>query len=53
MEANEADYTETTCDGGDGALGHPRIYLKVGKEKETVCPYCSRRYLLADNDDQD
>ena len=34
------------CDGG-GPLGHPKVYLKIGDEGEIVCPYCSRRYILA------
>ena len=33
------------CDGGDGALGHPRVFLRIeGHEK--MCPYCSRLYVL-------
>jgi uncharacterized Zn-finger protein len=35
------------CDGGGGALGHPLVYLKIGAEGEVVCPYCSRRFVLA------
>ncbi len=34
------------CDGG-GALGHPRVYLKMGAEGRVECPYCDRLYLLA------
>jgi len=34
------------CDGG-GALGHPRVFLKLGAENATDCPYCGRRYVLA------
>jgi uncharacterized Zn-finger protein len=37
------------CDGGGGALGHPSVYLHLGEENEIVCPYCSRRFLLADH----
>ena len=33
------------CDGGDGPLGHPRVWLRIA-EREVVCPYCSRRYVL-------
>ncbi|MCC7016810.1 MAG: zinc-finger domain-containing protein [Rhodospirillales bacterium] len=35
------------CDGG-GALGHPRVYLRIGPSGEIVCPYCSRRFVLAE-----
>ena len=34
------------CDGGDGALGHPRVWLRIAAD-EVVCPYCSRVYVLA------
>ena len=39
------------CDGGGGPLGHPLVYLKIGDEGEVVCPYCSRRFVLADGAD--
>ena len=42
------DTPTVACDGGGGALGHPRVFLKIGDEREIVCPYCSRRYVLAE-----
>ncbi len=33
------------CDGGDGALGHPRVFLHID-DRQVVCPYCSRVYIL-------
>ncbi|MGC8469097.1 MAG: zinc-finger domain-containing protein [Acetobacteraceae bacterium] len=33
------------CDGGDGPLGHPRVYLRI-VGSEVMCPYCSRLYVL-------
>ena len=36
------------CDGGDGALGHPRVWLNMGHDRQVVCPYCSRTYVLAE-----
>ena len=51
MEPFEVIAVETTtvaCDGGGGALGHPRVYLTLSKEGEIECPYCSRRYVLKD-----
>ncbi|MCW5699713.1 MAG: zinc-finger domain-containing protein [Rhodospirillales bacterium] len=39
------------CDGGGGPLGHPNVYLRIGKEGEAVCPYCSRRFVLAEGAD--
>lgn len=44
--------TERTiaCDGGDGAFGHPRVFLRI-LEREVQCPYCSRRFVLAEGAD--
>ena len=36
------------CEGDGGALGHPRVYLRIGPAREIVCPYCSRRFVLAE-----
>ena len=36
------------CDGGGGPLGHPLVYLHIGPEGSVVCPYCSRRFVLAE-----
>lgn len=33
------------CDGGEGALGHPRVFLRI-EDREVMCPYCSRLYIL-------
>lgn len=39
--------TTVPCDGGGGALGHPRVFLKIDPATgDVVCPYCSRRYVL-------
>lgn len=48
MDAPETIYVETTtvaCDGGNGPLGHPRVYLTLANG-EAECPYCDRRYVL-------
>ncbi len=37
--------TAVSCDGGNGASGHPRIYLKI-LGTEIMCPYCSRLFVL-------
>lgn len=43
----EVDTLEVACDGGEGALGHPRVFLHIEPEtRDVVCPYCSRRYVL-------
>jgi uncharacterized Zn-finger protein len=38
--------TRIACDGGGGALGHPKVYLQIGEEGFVECPYCDRRFEL-------
>ena len=45
-EIIEVENSVVACDGGNGAMGHPRVYLNIGKEGRIDCPYCSRRYVL-------
>jgi len=45
QQITEINGQEASCDGGGGALGHPRIYLTIGPRGEVVCPYCSRRFV--------
>ena len=34
-----------SCDGGDGAYGHPKVYLRI-MAQQILCPYCSRLFVL-------
>jgi uncharacterized Zn-finger protein len=34
------------CDGDEGSLGHPRVYLNMGAKQDVECPYCGRRFVL-------
>jgi uncharacterized Zn-finger protein len=43
-EVIETQAARVACDGGGGALGHPRVYLTFGPDHRVVCPYCSRVY---------
>ena len=36
------------CDGNGPGFGHPRVFLPFAGKHEVVCPYCSRRYVLAE-----
>ncbi len=37
------------CDGGEGALGHPRVWLSIPHEKGWIdCPYCDARFVHED-----
>ena len=35
-----------SCDGGGGALGHPKVWLEMGQGTVVECPYCDRRFVL-------
>jgi uncharacterized Zn-finger protein len=45
VERIEVGSRVVACDGGDGALGHPRVWLKI-VERQIFCPYCSILYVL-------
>ena len=48
-EPPETVYIDTVtvaCNGGDGPLGHPRVYLNLRSEGQIDCPYCDRRFIL-------
>ena len=36
------------CDGGEGALGHPRVWLQIPEDRGWVeCGFCDCKYVLA------
>lgn len=38
---------KVACDGGEGALGHPRVWLSVSHETgEVECPYCDKKFVI-------
>jgi uncharacterized Zn-finger protein len=39
------DEMVAACNGGGGALGHPRVYLNLAPLGRVECPYCSRLYV--------
>ena len=45
VERIEVDSRVVACDGGDGPLGHPRVFLRI-EDHQIFCPYCSRLYVL-------
>jgi uncharacterized Zn-finger protein len=46
FETITVDTDRVACDGGGGPLGHPKVYLNLGKDGRIECPYCSRIYVL-------
>ena len=37
--------SRVACNGGGGALGHPKIFLTLGSDGKVTCPYCSREFV--------
>ena len=33
------------CDGGGGALGHPKVWYEMGSDGEVECLYCGRVFV--------
>jgi len=44
-ETIEVEEDTVACDGGGGALGHPRVYLML-KDGRVECGYCDRLFIL-------
>lgn len=55
VEIVEVCSKKVACDGGDGALGHPKVFLTIDDNCDYVdCPYCGRRFLfMHDNIEKD
>lgn len=50
FEVLETGHLEVTCDGGKGALGHPRVFLHIERARgEVTCPYCSRLFVYRES----
>lgn len=51
FELIEVNTLEVACDGGGGALGHPRVYLHIDRDHgdRVVCGYCSRTYVYRES----
>ncbi|WFD31613.1 hypothetical protein MSPP1_002652 [Malassezia sp. CBS 17886] len=41
---HQTDRRVVWCDGGDGALGHPKVYINLDKPGPQSCGYCGLRY---------
>lgn len=38
------DTGHVSCNGGGGALGHPKVYYTFDGQDEVVCGYCDRLF---------
>ena len=39
------DERKVSCDGGNGALGHPKVYLEILGNNQISCPYCGKLFI--------
>ena len=37
---------KVSCNGDDGALGHPLVWYEMGDDDMVECKYCDRRFVL-------
>ena len=45
------DQYRIACDGGEGALGHPRVWLQIPQDLGMVeCPYCDKQIIHGDHE---
>ncbi|MFW8633432.1 zinc-finger domain-containing protein [Cribrihabitans pelagius] len=48
-ETKIVDSYRVACDGSEGALGHPRVYLRIPEDEGFVeCPYCDCKFVHRD-----
>ena len=47
-ESKTVDTETVACDGGDGPLGHPRVFLNMEGRGRVDCPYCGCEFVLRD-----
>lgn len=40
-----ADADEVSCDGGGGALGHPKVWYSFDGTDSADCRYCDRHFV--------
>lgn len=46
-ESETVTTARVACDGSEGALGHPRVWLAIPLQPGWVeCPYCDKRFIL-------
>ncbi len=48
-ETEIVDQWRVACDGGEGALGHPRVWYEIARDKGFVeCGYCDKKIIHRD-----
>lgn len=52
-ETKIVDSYRVACDGGEGALGHPRVWLQINEAIGWVeCGYCDAKFIHRDHQDK-
>lgn len=46
QDAKIVTSTRVACDGGGGALGHPKTWLDMGQDTSVECKYCDQVFVL-------
>lgn len=41
----EDNADEVSCDGGGGALGHPKVWYSFDGQDKVECGYCDRMFV--------
>ena len=50
-ETEIVDRAHVSCDGGEGALGHPRVWMQIDETLGWVeCRYCDKVFVLRGHD---
>ena len=49
LQETRVSSPKVACDGGIGALGHPKVYLTIDQNGYVDCPYCGHRFTLIKN----
>lgn len=45
IEVCYVDGDSVACDGGCGALGHPKVYMAIDRTGRVTCAYCGRLFV--------
>lgn len=45
IEVCYVDGDSAACDGGCGPLGHPKVYMAIGRSGRVTCAYCGRLFV--------
>jgi uncharacterized Zn-finger protein len=51
-ETEVVSVMRVACDGSEGALGHPRVWLQIDPDTGWVeCGYCDKKFIHDDSND--